>query len=104
PQFSWVHRRQRMCESETRSLAASTTYALVALGICPVYMTHMPDATRPRNVHRALVPIPSDMLPRIDEHVERIKKRAKTPHLQVPRTDAIVDLLTRGLAEAERER
>ncbi len=61
----------------------------------------MADASLPRNVHRALIPFPKDMLPRLDEHAERMQKKV---HVRVSRTDAVIDLVTRGLRDAERSR
>jgi hypothetical protein len=53
---------------------------------------------------RMTIPIPRAMLPRFDEHAERIRRRAKNDRLQVSRTDVILELIARALEDAERAR
>jgi hypothetical protein len=65
----------------------------------------MSDAKLEREpVHRALIPIPRSMLPRLDGHADRIRARAKNNRLQVSRTDVILELLERALDDVERAR
>lgn len=54
--------------------------------------------------YRITITLDATQLAQVDEHVERIRARAKSPRLQVSRTDAIRDALERGFAEIGRSR
>lgn len=57
------------------------------------------EAERPQNVN---VIFTRDLIERVDEHVGRMRKRA--PGQQITRSDAVRELILKGLAEFARAR
>lgn len=62
-------------------------------------MANSPTKSQAQNVN---VIFPFDLISRVDEHAERMKK--KTPALQITRSDAVRDLVMKALGDVERPR
>ncbi len=62
----------------------------------------MSNQDEPVRVRALTVRVSGDECDRVEKHIERL--RSKTPRLQISVTDAIRDLILRGLDDAERAR
>lgn len=87
---------------QLRVLTTERAFPVDLLNIMGVQCAPMSTTAKQENAKRFTIDLDASLSARVDEHLARLVKKADG--VRITPTDAIRNLITRGLAEAERAR